>query len=199
MRATQSEPAQIISQARAMLKTAQRGYADFAGDDPARRLTGLQNAIVFGRAVTNVLENLRGKVPEFDSWYKPLSAKLSENSQFRRLYQLRSEILKQGAASANASLTVNYLNTSDLAPIMSNPPAGARSFFMGDANGGSGWEVELPDGDTEKYYVSLPGAVKVSHNHSITVEDVDYPAGPLIQSYLEEMSSLIAQASAQFL
>lgn len=193
------EPAQILDQARETLKTAQRGYADFVGNDPERRLSGLRNAIVFGRAVTNVIENLRGKVPDFDGWYKPQSAKLAENLQFRRLYQLRSEILKQGIIAANHSFTVNYLNTDDLAPIMSNPPAGARDFFMGDSAGGSGWDVELPDGEIVQYYVNLPGSIEVSHAHTIRVAGEDLPAGPLIDSYLQQMSSLIAEARMKFL
>ena len=36
-----------------------------------------------------------------------------------------------------------------------NPPEGANGFFIGDNLGGSGWEVYLPDGSTEKYYVAM--------------------------------------------
>ena len=38
----------------------------------------------------------------------------------------------------------------------SQPPPNAKSFFIGDEIGGSGWEVELPDGSKIKYYVVIP-------------------------------------------
>src|SRR2546425_9915879 len=36
---------------------------------------------------------------------------------------------------------------------------GAVGFFIGDSKGRSGWEVKLPDGSTEIYYVQWPEEV----------------------------------------
>jgi hypothetical protein len=35
-------------------------------------------------------------------------------------------------------------------------PKFATNFFIGDQNGGSGWELTLPDGKKEKLYLELP-------------------------------------------
>lgn len=188
---------QVISQAQETLKTAKRGYKDFVGDDPERRLPGLRNAIVFGRAVTNVIENLRGRVPDFDLWYKPWSRKLAEDPGFRRLYQLRSEVLKQGASGAEHTAHLHNVSARTLAPVMSNPPAWAKSFFIGDSSGGSGWEVELPSGEVEPYYVSLPiGVATLTHTIDVAGEAVE--AGPLLSSYLASMEEIIMEAKARF-
>lgn len=54
------------------LRTAQLGLKDVCSTaEPGRRLPGLRNLVVFGRAVTNVLQNLRSTEPEFDRWYQP--------------------------------------------------------------------------------------------------------------------------------
>ena len=184
----------ILRNASETLRIARSGFADFAGPDPARRDAGFRNAVVFGRAVTNVLEHLRGKVPNFDEWYKPKSLALKEDEGFRTLYQLRSQILKEGTGGPSMSIHIGHMDTADLAPLMRNPPPGAKGFFVGDMTGGSGWEVELPDGEKEKYYVSLPASIDMSVTHQIGDEDAKH----LLSRYLNEMQSLIAEARAQF-
>ena len=57
---------EILSKVRDMLDTAKFGLADLVGDDPGRSLAGLMNVATFGRAVTNVLQNLRSVTPDFD-------------------------------------------------------------------------------------------------------------------------------------
>ena len=51
------------------LATAKLGLQDVLSGGPDRRLGGLRNLIVFGRAVTNVLQNLRSTEPAFEAWY----------------------------------------------------------------------------------------------------------------------------------
>jgi hypothetical protein len=121
----------VLRQATETLRTAQRGLEDLRAADPSRRMPGLRNAIVFGRAVTNVLENLRGRVANFDDWYKPETQQLSRDPGFRRLYEMRSEILKEGALGIGPAITIDYLNTADLQDLLRNPPPGARGFFIG--------------------------------------------------------------------
>lgn len=41
------------------------------GSDAKARIAGLRNVVVFGRAVTNVLQNLPSTEREFDAWYEP--------------------------------------------------------------------------------------------------------------------------------
>ena len=108
---------------------------DLLGQDPDRRLLGMRNAIVFGRAVTNVLEHLRGKVEGFDSWYKPQSARLGQDESFRRIYKMRSEILKEGATNVGTSMHIKSSAPATCivsAPGLRVPP-------------GSSWEISAAE------------------------------------------------------
>lgn len=187
-------PESVINNANETLRTAKLGLKDFLGEDPSHRIAGFRNAVVFGRAVTNVLEHLRSKVDDFDDWYKPKSAALGEDANFARLYKLRSQILKEGAGGPSISMTINSLNTDDLAPLMSNPPAGAKGFFIGDQTGGSGWEVEVAEGVVEKYYIALPSAVSIEVRHELGGED----AGRLLTRYLASMEDIVREARMRY-
>ena len=46
----------VLQSARDTLRTAELGLRDLQGGPADRRLAGLRNAVVFGRAVTNVLK-----------------------------------------------------------------------------------------------------------------------------------------------
>jgi len=50
----------VLRTARQTLATAQRGLSGLTGTDPTRRVTGIYNVAVFGRAVTLVLQKIRG-------------------------------------------------------------------------------------------------------------------------------------------
>ena len=176
------------------LRSARMGLADFLARDPRRRITGFRNAVVFGRAVTNILEHLRGKVENFDEWYKPRSSALGSDPGFARLYKMRSEILKEGTGAPSQSIYIEHLNTADLQPLMQNPPRGAKGFFIGDQAGGSGWEVDLGDGETEKYYVALPPSVRMTTSFSLGDED----AGALLTRYLDALGDLLKDAKDHF-
>ena len=149
----------ILQDAAETLRTAEWGLADLLGKDPRRRMPGLRNLIVFGRAVTNVLQNLRSVVGKenFDAWYSERQDEMRRDELLRYFYERRSEVLKEGTlGQVGSSVYIEELNSAELQPLMQNPPPGARGFFIGDQLGGSGWEVALPDGTTDKYYVALP-------------------------------------------
>ena len=184
----------IIANATSQLRVAQIGLKDFSGSDPQRRIAGFRNAVVFGRAVTNVLEHLRSKVQDFDAWYRPRSAELGADEGFSTLYALRSEILKEGTGNPAVSIHIENLNTSDLKPLMDNPPEGAEGFFIGDETGGSGWMIRNPDGEPEKFYVALPSSVMITASHHIGGE----VAVDLLARYLNRMGDLIAEAKTHF-
>ena len=157
-------------------------------------MAGFRNAVVFGRAVTNVVEHLRGKVEDFDKWYKPRSTGLGQDEGFATLYKLRSQILKEGTGDPGVSVHIKSLDSGGIALLMRNPPTGALGFFIGDSTGGSGWEVAVGDGETEKFYVTLPSSIDVSVAYQVGDEN----AGELLTRYLDAMGSLIAEAGAKW-
>ncbi len=191
----------ILRKARETLELARRGLRDMDGSDATRRLPGFHNLVVFGRSVTFVLQNLRTVDAEgFDAWYAPWQEEMSQDPLLRHFKELRNVILKKGPSDVpqRRRMRIEHLDTRDLQPVMSNPPPGAENFFVGDQLGGAGWEVRLPDGSMEKYYVQLPPTVKMrttfyspdipSEHLGQAIRDVSLQgAGRLYIKYLERL------------
>jgi hypothetical protein len=199
--------ASVLSDATETLKTAEFGLADFTGSDPIRRIAGLRNLVVFGRAVTNVLQNLRSVVGAdvFNKWYEPVQAEMKLDEVMRFFYEMRTEILKEGTLKTFTSNTVNF-SGAQMAPILSNPPRGAKAFFIGDQLNGAGWNVELPDGSIEKYYVTLPEGIRTQANFHFPAAPTsrngetiaDNSAEGLARLYMDSLRSLLERAKAEF-
>jgi len=195
----------LLASAEQTLATARAGFEDLTGPMPERRLSGLRNLVVFGRAVTNVLQNLRSTEPGFDEWYAPLVREMESDPLLRFVYKLRSEILKEGTVPTSVSAHIRHLDFPGDFAKFGPPPPNARSFFIGDQNGGSGWEVALPDGRVDKYYAALPGDVG-----QVSVHLVGAPTEHLGQqlsdgrletvcaAYLSYLERLLAQAKLRF-
>jgi hypothetical protein len=196
---------QILDDAVQTLATAELGLASMESGDPAQRMAGLRNVAVFGRAVTNVLQNLRSTEPGFDEWYSPFVDEMKNDPLLRTFYQLRTQILKIGSTGTSVSVGISSLSLPRDAAKFGSPPPGATSFFVGDQLGGTGWEVPQPDGSIEKYYIDFPpevGAVTVhlaaaptTHlGQAIAATDVL----TLGRSYVGYLSSLVGKARARF-
>lgn len=151
-----SKTIDILKRAEDTLDTAKLGLRLLTGATPADRFPGLRNVVVFGRAVTNVLQNLRSIEPGFDEWYEHRKEEMKTDALMRYFYLLRSEILKNGLLNVSTQVHIHSLRLPDDMARLGPPPANATGFFIGDSLGESGWNVELPDGSTEKYYVQLP-------------------------------------------
>jgi hypothetical protein len=123
---------------------------------PERRLAGLRNLVVFGRAVTNSLQNLRSTESDFDIWYNKYEVEMKNDSLMKYFYNLRSQILKEGSLETSTWTYIRRLQFPEDLARFGSPPQNAKGFFIGDNLGGSGWEIQLPDGSIEKYYVELP-------------------------------------------
>jgi hypothetical protein len=194
----------ILNRALETLETAKAGLRDVAVS-PERRLSGLRNLVVFGRAVTNVLQNLRSTEPTFDNWYGPVAEKLAADPLMRFFYDLRTQILKRGETGVSSYLHIKQLQfPMDMAKFGPKPPQ-AKSFFIGDSLGGTGWEVETAPGVTEKYYVDLPqeiGAAGLYFRDAPRVDsrsdakDADVVA--LSTAYIERLQVIVEEAKSRF-
>lgn len=196
----------ILKDAAETLQTAEWGLADFLGNDPRRRMPGLRNLVTFGVATTQATQNLRGIDKDaFDNWYEPFRAQMRDDPLMRYFWKLRSQILKEGRlGSVGVEIHVEF-DGSRHQEVMRNPPPGARMFFIGDMLGGSGWEVELPDGTTTKYYVELPGVISDFQLHfsdpptvhrGQTLTDTSIQA--LARHYIEYLQALVVAARGHF-
>lgn len=195
----------IIQKAEETLQTARFGYEDLTSGNRSRRFSGIRNLVVFGRSVTFVIQNLKTPVREekFQEWYNPIQEKMKENVVMRYFVTLRNEILKQGKLPVGTSASLNF-SSSDFSKLGS-PPPGASGFFIGDQAGGSGWEIELPDGSKEKYYVEIPESMAKVQQHftELPVPEDDElrrkPIEELCAFYLEELEWVVEEARKEFL
>lgn len=116
---------------------------------------------------------------------------------------LRNEILKQGKLPVSTSALIN-INPGDMAKL-GTPPPGAKGFFIGDQAGGSGWEIELPDGTTEKYYVEIPQSMARVQQHfsELPVPEDDELKRKSIEDlcayYLDKLENILDSARSCFL
>jgi len=192
---------QILEDANRMLSTVGFGYKVLAYGSPKNKMSGLMNLVVFGRAVTNVLQNLRSTEPSFDEWYKKYVEEMKNSPELKYFYDLRSVILKEGRLKVGTSAYINHLNVpNDLARLPKPPPfLKIKSFFIGDSLGGTGYEVLLSDGSTEKYYIELPqdiGKVDLIFSDVPSLKNISVVT--LSRQYLEYLTKMVKDVNATF-
>ena len=132
---------EIMGRVQETLHTAKLGLDDLTKGPPERKLAGLRNLIVFGRAVTNVLQNLRSTESTFEEWYGKYVEEMKSYPLMKYFYELRSEILKEGKLEHVTQLYIRDFQPSRDMRRFGPPPPNVKGFFMGDQYGGSGWEV----------------------------------------------------------
>ena len=194
---------EILKETTETLNTARFGMSLVQSEDPNQRKFGLRNIIVFGRAVTNVLQNLRSVDEQFDEWYAPIVDRMKADPVMTHLYKVRSEILKQGKLQSRIHMSGGFSSAS-LQPLMNAPPPGATSFFLGDPWGGSGWEVTLPNGEVEKYYISLKDVPGISVKMNVFLADSPpelegMTIQEICQHYLDQLSGIVEDAKTHYL
>jgi len=162
--------------------------------------------VVWGRAVTNVLQNIRTFDRErFDHWYKPRQDEMRKNANFRYLVDLRNQVLKEGVLGGiSTSVYIGHFSTDQLGELGPSP-TGATGFFIGDQLGGSGWTVKLSDGTEERFYTDIPTSweVSIQTNFVDVTKQLGLPApnvpiDRLIADYVEYLGQLVADARAEF-
>lgn len=184
------------------LFTAKLGLRALDSADPNERMAGLRNLVVFGRSVTFVLQNLRSTEPDFDGWYEKYESEMKADSLMKFFNKLRSTILKEGELRTHMSLTFSS-NPHELIK-RSQPPPGAKAFFISDQIGGSGWEVELPDGSVAKYYVAIPSdlpnfdlSIQV-HLSEAPEQYHGMPVEELCEKYILYLDGMVQEAKRHF-
>jgi hypothetical protein len=201
---------EVLQAARQMLDNARRGLEDINSDDPRKRIPGLHNVAVYGRAVTIALQRLRHIVDGFDDWYK---VQIPEKDPLLAYFNnARNAILKEAASPPVATvMKVDSLVIDG--PIPTNvlegpPPAGATGMFIGEGGtGGSGWFVTLPDGTRAKYYAALSPAFQGSvttHLPEAPQEFLgetfdDTTVSGVAGRYVAWLSRLVAEAERHFI
>jgi len=195
---------EILQRSRQVLATARHGL-DTARREPAHRVAGLHNAIVFGRSVTFVLQNLRSIEPDFDEWYEEHAAGMRQDPLMRFFVDLRNKIEKQGLMPTQGYAHVKEFEyPKDLAKLGPRPP-GAMGFFIGDELGGSGWVIRIAEGAAEKLYVEFPAEVGKAGLAFTSAPGLAAGAAPseadalrLTEEYLARVERILALAEGRF-
>jgi hypothetical protein len=195
----------ILQRAEETLQTARYGFEDLIGSNRERMFSGLRNLIVFGRSVTLVLQNLRSVIKDdFDRWYEPEQEKMRNDLLMRYFKNARNELEKQGKLNVGTSVRIHSFSTEDIREF-GPPPLGAVGFFIGDQFGGTGWEVQMPNGTKEKYYVELPreiAEIKLQFSNFPESESPELKGKSLeelCQMYLKRLEELLNAAKERFL
>jgi hypothetical protein len=194
----------VIRRAEETLQTARHGYEDLIGTNKNRRFSGLRNLIVFGRSVTWVLQNLRSvNKNDFEDWYVPEQEKMKNDPLMRYFINARNEIEKQGRINVSTRAKIHF-SSGDIEKF-GPPPPGAKGIFIADQFGGTGWEVEMPNGTKEKYYVELPAEIGEVKQQFINFPETADPelkgksVEELCELYLNRLEMLLDSAREQFL
>lgn len=118
---------QIVQDAQDTLFTARLGLEHLNYSDPKVRMAGLRNVVVFGRAITNVLQNLRSTESDFDAWYLPCVEAMRADALLKYFYNLRSQILKEGDIATSVSVKFSGDPTALMRSFKAPPKA--KGFF----------------------------------------------------------------------
>lgn len=100
---------------------------------------GLRNVAVFGRMVTFATNNLRSQVEGFEVWDADAKLRHLSNDECRYMVKIRNVIEKEARTPVATNAYVREFSM-DVLNRFPHPP-GARSFFIGDRNGGTGWMI----------------------------------------------------------
>lgn len=190
---------EVQRRAETTLMLAERGYADLVGEDPAVRWAGLHNVAVFGRSVSLVLQTARTVLGNrFDTeWYEKAISAFIEWEAASVWVALRNEILKEGPPLGSVHVAIDRLDSTDLEALQAAAPAGATTMFIGDHNGGSGWEVDTGAG-VERFYLKLPGTLSDRVHVSLRLPGADVDAVVAAREYLDRLTELVESAKAYF-
>jgi hypothetical protein len=189
---------QVLDDAEKVLAIAEMGLEAVRTGMAARRMAGLWNVAIFGPVVPGALARLGAIAPDFDAWFAPYREALDADADVRRFAAFRERVLKAEASASRFDGWFGgkgrFLPTrkKDLGP---RPPNAGR-FFLSDARGGAGWEIRLPDGTMQKYYVELPELLSVTLFEGERV-------GPrslvdLCEEYVDALRRLVHDAQQQF-
>lgn len=138
--------------------------ADLRTKDPKRRQIAITNILTFGITVLDTAPRLMG----WKDWFATYYENNPDDGLLEYMRELRRTAVHEGELAVAAGVTFHNMYSGDVRAIMNrHRPPGATDIFIGDALGGSGWFVPMPDGSKQHYYVELPEHFGSSH---VTIE-----------------------------
>lgn len=170
------------------------GLAAATGTDPRQRRAGLMNMFTYGRSVTLAMQRMKSVDPAFDAWWKPYQDRMAKDPLMKYFNERRVDVIHAGELATTSYTRIGYLDDAILRELNEHAPPNTVSTFFGDQYGGNGWEVQLPDGTTEKVYFDLPGDVDVESGLSLPDPPSEHGGSPISDSSISNLGSLYVEA-----
>jgi hypothetical protein len=187
--------AEFVESAEDMLRLAEQGLEWLGSESTEKRLAGLRNILVFGRATLLSISALRRRHPGFDDWYEQNWAAMRDDPEMKDLEAVRQLVVKDTQSGA----VITQLMVRSAGRAYGAPPKNARAFFTGDRLGGTGWEIVMPDGSVEKYYVSISESIRP---RGFGFRDEGTPDGsclePMMGKYIAHLREMLRSATEHF-
>jgi hypothetical protein len=170
---------------------------------PYNRQLAITNALSLARSVYHSLSQLRkqGNV-ESKAWFKLENEKLATSEINDWLRKARDVSLKEAKPITSMNAYIGNFNTDMMANLVR--PPGATSFFIGDQNGGSGWDITHSDGSTSVVYVNsdkdIPEARIIVWNSSQFAPKgkEQTPVEELFEQYTDEYNKILLDGIKRF-
>jgi hypothetical protein len=164
-------------------------------------ISGLHNAVVFGRAATFALQNMSGHVDGFDEWWETKQSEMKSNPLLIAFSDLRNRIEKETSTGSDVGsrMLANFDEEFWKRALPAPPSATGPQWQFGSAY--AWWNVPSPDGTAERYYFSVPESI-----HSITSIILTFPdelrrqpADELVRKCLHCISEIVNEARMRFI
>ncbi|PBP62879.1 hypothetical protein CCL21_28490 [Pseudomonas syringae] len=200
------EVKQALARTEQTLSTAHFGLNILNSGPPEQKSAGLRNVLVFGRSVTFVIQNLKTIVGEqkFTAWYSPHQERMKADPLMKYFVEARNNLEKRGQLDVNREINVKSFNSNILSDL-EKPPFDSTGFFVGDETGGSGWLLDIGDGEPIKYYVQIPSSLvearQVFHSMPESVPEHlrELSTSELCKIYLAALGDIVESAKTEFL
>jgi hypothetical protein len=183
----------MLGDAEHLMRLAEEGFRHLSEGPPDRRFPGLRNLLVFGEAMLNQMRLLSAADPLFATWFDQHQKAASADPQLIELAKLRKAVLRE--PKERRDFTTVQLASAGKG--YGRRPENARVFFSGDRLGGSGWEIDIPGGTVEKYYVALPQDVgPAGYRYETDGPSTARTIEPLARRYLAHLREVFRYAKA---
>ncbi len=187
---------EILKEAQERLEAAATGLM-IAKLGPSEVKAGFRNVAIYGKMVTFCTNNLRGKVDGFEEWDRAAKEKYFDNDVARAMTDARNQFEKQASNPISSTTHVKSYSPQDRARFPQ--PPNAIGFFIGDRFGGSGWMLQMANGDKLPLYVDLPEDIGTSRTilshagQSLDLIETSEKYLDSLQHYLDDLRAFIGK------
>ncbi len=183
----------ILGDAEHLMRLVEEGFRHLNEGPRERRFPGLRNFLVFGDATIAQMRILSSAAPVFATWFDQHEKASATDPQMIDLVKLRKAVLREPKERRDFT----KVHLASAGKEYGRRPENARAFFSGDRLGGAGWEIAIPGGTVEKYYVALPFDVgpagyRYENDTTSTAKAIE----PVTRRYLKHLREVFRYAKA---